>query len=189
MDFPPPPSSLPPAAFHPEPLQAVVCPACFGALAVGADLLGRPAECPLCGRGFRVPLPGAVDAPQQPTSGSPAAGAATPQPRASRRQRRQAMPEEPRHLELTESEPIGQPELAPALDDSQVAAAPAAEMQFQEPVRTVGSGDRVIALRRLTPEEKTSRRARRNLIMLLTGVSILMAIVLLLGTKRSKRRD
>ena len=189
MDFPPPPSSLPPATFHPEPLQAVVCPACFGALAVGADLLGRPAECPLCGRGFRVPLPGAVDAPQQPASGSPAAGAATPEPRASRRQRRQAMPEEPRHLELTESEPIGQPELAPALADSQVPAAPAAEMQFQEPVRTVGSGDRVIALRRLTPEEKTSRRARRNLIMLLTGVSILMAIVLLLGTKRSKRRD
>ena len=99
------------------------------------------------------------------------------------------MTEEPQHLELTESEPIGQPDLAFPLTESQVPAAPAAEMQFQEPVRMVGSGDRVIALRRLTPEEKTSRRARRNLIMLLAGVSILMAIVLLLGTKRPKRRD
>jgi hypothetical protein len=46
----------------------------------------------------------------------------------------------------------------------------------------------VIALRRLTPEEKAVRRARRNLIMMLAGVSILMAIVLLFGTKRPNRR-
>jgi hypothetical protein len=63
------------------------------------------------------------------------------------------------------------------------------ELQFQDPVRTVGSGDQVIALRRLTPEEKAVRRARRNLIMMLTGVSILMAIVFSLGTKRPKRRE
>jgi len=64
-----------------------------------------------------------------------------------------------------------------------------AGLQFQEPVRTVGSGDQVITLRRLTPEEKAVRRTRRNLIMMLTGVSILMAIVLVFGTKRSKRRE
>ena len=67
-------------------------------------------------------------------------------------------------------------------------SAPRTELRFQEPVRTVGSGDHVITLRRLTPEEKAVRRGRRNLIMMVTGVSILMAIVFLLGTKRTKRR-
>lgn len=47
----------------------------------------------------------------------------------------------------------------------------------------------MITLRRLTPEERAVRRARRNMIMMLTGVSILMAIVLVFGTKRSKRRE
>jgi hypothetical protein len=61
-------------------------------------------------------------------------------------------------------------------------------MELHEPVRTIGVGDRVITLHRLTAEEKTVRRARRNVIMLLGGVSILMAIVLLLGTKRTKHR-
>jgi hypothetical protein len=56
-------------------------------------------------------------------------------------------------------------------------------------VRTVVSGDQVITLRRLTPEEKALRRTRRNVVMMLCGFSILMAIVLLFGTKRSKRRN
>lgn len=64
-----------------------------------------------------------------------------------------------------------------------------AELAFDEPVTTVGSGDATITLRRLTPAEKASRRTRRNLIMMLVGVSILMAIVLLLGTKRPRPRD
>lgn len=64
-----------------------------------------------------------------------------------------------------------------------------AELAFDEPVTTVGSGDATITLRRLTPAEKASRRTRRNLVMMLVGVSILMAIVLLLGTKRPSRRD
>lgn len=59
-----------------------------------------------------------------------------------------------------------------------------ATLAFDEPVTTVGSGDTTITLRRLTPTEKASRRTRRNLVMMLVGVSILMAIVLLLGTKR-----
>lgn len=63
-----------------------------------------------------------------------------------------------------------------------------AELAFDEPVTTVGSGDATITLRRLTPAEKASRRTRRNLIMMLVGVSILMAIVLLLGIKRPSRR-
>ena len=73
--------------------------------------------------------------------------------------------------------------------EPQPQAAPVPGLQFQEPVRTVGSGDQMITLRRLTPEERAVRRARRNMIMMLTGVSILMAIVLVFGTKRSKRRE
>ena len=146
MSFPPPHSSFPPTAFHPEPLLAVACPTCFGAIAVGSELLGHPAECPLCGQGFLLPVAGVADAPRQPPAASPAA-------------------------------------------DGPAADAPAAELQFQEPARTVVSGDQVITLRRLTSEEKALRRTRRNVVMMLAGVSILMAIVLLFGTKRPKRRS
>jgi hypothetical protein len=45
------------------------------------------------------------------------------------------------------------------LADVQPSAMPAAELQFQEPVRTVVSGDQVITLRRLTPEEKAALAA------------------------------
>jgi hypothetical protein len=51
----------------------------------------------------------------------------------------------------------------------------------------VGSGGTLIELHRLTPREKSARRARRNLVMLVLGVSILMAIVLIFGTKPRKR--
>ena len=150
MSFPPTTATFPPTAFHPEPLLALACPTCFGAMAVGTDLLGQAAECPLCGCGFRVPLTGIADTPSQPVVAASAASPATEPP---------------------------------------ARKAPVKELQFQDPVRTVGSGDQVIALRRLTPEEKAVRRTRRNLIMMLTGVSILMAIVFSLGTKRPKRRE
>jgi len=143
MSLSPPSSSLPPAAFRPEPLIAIACPGCGVAVAVGVAFLGQAAECPLCGSGFRVP------------SHSPGPDLSTPQ------------------LSAT-------PQLPSAIQ---------AELAFDEPVTTVGSGDATITLRRLTPDEKASRRTRRNLIMMLAGVSILMAIVLLLGTKRPSRRD
>ena len=130
MSFPPTTATFPPTAFHPEPLLALACPTCFGAMAVGTDLLGQAAECPLCGCGFRVPLAGIADTPSQP------AVAASP------------------------ASPTTEPPARPA---------PVKELQFEDPVRTVGSGDQVIALRRLTPEEKAVRRARRNLIMMLTS--------------------
>lgn len=62
---------------------------------------------------------------------------------------------------------------------------PRSELEFAEPVpATIAGAEGVIELRRLKPEEKAARRSRRNAIMLLTGVSILMTIVLLLGTKK-----
>ena len=182
MSFPPTSSSFPPTAFHPEPLLAVACPTCFGAIAVGSELLGHPAECPLCGQGFLLPVAGVADTPRQPPAASPTADAPAPVREPHPRKQRHAPPQEPVANDVA-SPP---PERAP--DESQAQKAPAAELQFQEPVRTVVSGDQVITLRRLTSEEKALRRTRRNVVMMLCGISILMAIVLLFGTKRPKRR-
>jgi len=184
MTFPPTIASFPPAALQPEPLLAVACPSCFGAIAVGAEMLGQAAECPLCGCGFRVPLPTVADSPPQPpVAVSTAATLATEPPARPNKIRRETTPEPP------PSKPVSPPAPQNPFAEPQTPAHPNAELQFQEPLRTVGSGDQAITLRRLTPEEKAGRRARRNLIMMLTGVSILMAIVLLFGTKRPKRRD
>jgi len=70
---------------------------------------------------------------------------------------------------------------------SPAAPQPRGELEFTEPVKMVGSGGTLIELHRLTPREKSARRARRNLVMLVLGVSILMAIVLIFGTKPGKR--
>lgn len=60
-------------------------------------------------------------------------------------------------------------------------AAPAGDLQFQEPVKTVGRGAARIELRRLTDEERRIRRSRRNLMLLLVGAALLIMIVVLLG--------
>ena len=74
-----------------------------------------------------------------------------------------------------------------AASSSAMLQAPAAEMQFREPVKTVGHGANEIELRRLTPEEKDARRRRRNIVMLLTGAAILIAIAVVLGSGRRRR--
>lgn len=60
----------------------------------------------------------------------------------------------------------------------------ASELAFSEPVRTVRHGDTVIEIRRLTPEERRARRVRRNILMIVIGVSILLMVVILLGVGR-----
>jgi hypothetical protein len=203
--------SFPPAA--PEPLLAVACPTCFGALAVGAELFGRAADCPLCGHGFQVPANAApAPAPSSPIASSPIASSAV----ASSAVAGTTTPAADRGASGTSAAPsVANPAavaaLAPATtagdsragsgqssgetpgsgdpaagvaDGSAVAAAETAALRFREPVVTVGSGENVIELRRLTPEEKAQRRARRTIVMLLTGVSILLAIVLTLGRSR-----
>jgi hypothetical protein len=183
MSFPPTTATFPPTAFHPEPLLALACPTCFGAIAVGSDLLGQAAECPLCQCGFRVPLTSVADTTPQPAVAASATSPATEPPARPRQQHREPRPHAP------PPKTAAPPSKENAFDEPPPQAAPVKELQFQEPVRTVGSGAQVVELRRLTPEEKAVRRARRNLIMMLTGVSILMAIVFSLGTKRSKRRE
>jgi hypothetical protein len=185
---------------HPDPLQAIACPACFGAMAVGPDLLGRAAECPLCGSGFRVPSAGVGDPPPRLAS-PPADDKSMPRRRRPKRvsETRSSVPPEaaepaPRRSSFPYEPPrAAEPDPAPPPEPADGEASPPptrpAEMQFQEPVRTIVSGDRVVTLHRLSPEEKSVRRARRNVVMLLTGVSLLMAIVLLLGRKRRGHRS
>ena len=57
----------------------------------------------------------------------------------------------------------------------------ASELVFSEPVRTIRHGDTVIEIRRLTPEERRARRFRRNVLMVVVGVSILLTTYLLLS--------
>jgi len=64
----------------------------------------------------------------------------------------------------------------------------AAELAFSEPVRTIRHGDSLIEIRRLTPEERQARRFRRNVLMIVVGVSILLAVVILLGVGGGGRR-
>lgn len=71
-------------------------------------------------------------------------------------------------------------------DQLPVAGAPpldpkASELVFSEPVRTIRSGNAVIEIRRLTPEERHARRVRRNILMIVIGFSILLMVVILLG--------
>ncbi len=64
----------------------------------------------------------------------------------------------------------------------------ASELAFSEPVRTIRHGTTVIEIRRLTPEERQARRFRRNVLMIVVGVSILLAVVILLGVGGGGRR-
>lgn len=110
-------------------------------------------------------------------------------------------PPEPSPPPAATAEPIPEPVTTPPVEPEPVAAATPAgegaellphpggapadarseELVFAEPVRTIRQGDRVIEIRRLTPEERRSRRFRRNLMMIVVGISILLAIVLVFG--------
>jgi hypothetical protein len=63
-------------------------------------------------------------------------------------------------------------------------APPTTNLAFRDPVKTIHSGNTTIEIRRLTPEEKRSRQARRNLLMLLVGAALLVALVVVLGASR-----
>jgi hypothetical protein len=175
------PSTPTPPAAPAAPLMAVACPACFGALAVGTDLAGLPADCPLCGSGFRVPplaMPSSTR-PVQPPAGTASNATQTHRPAPGREQ-----PSRPRGT-VRQEEPAAAASAA-TLDAVSGMQEPQADsgLAFREPVRTVGSGAGAIVLRQLSPAERAARRTRRNLVMLVGGVSILLTIVLLLGRSR-----
>jgi len=59
--------------------------------------------------------------------------------------------------------------------------AEAAGPTFREPVKTLETTTGTVVLRRLTPEERAQRRARRTLILMVAGALLLFAFVLLFG--------
>ena len=79
-------------------------------------------------------------------------------------------------------------EMTPSL--AEAAAQPAArhrDLEFREPVSTLETEEGLVELRRLTDEEKRLRRSRRNIVMLLVGTTILIALTALLGRDSKKK--
>ena len=144
----------------PEPdLFAVACPRCAAALAVGDDLVGGLAGCPVCQTTFLVPEP---ELP--PPSAQPAPTAAT-----------------------AAADPVWR-EMTPALAEAAAQPAERhRDLEFREPVSTLETEDGTLELRRLSDEEKRLRRGRRNLVMLLVGTTILIVLTLLLGREPKKK--
>ena len=141
---------------HPDALFVVACPVCQGQVAATGSLCGRDACCPLCANLFQVPFP-------------PAAAADSPREAA-------APPSAPGPASLGEDWGGVIEKLAPPRRQL-----PADEVALREPARTVHVGGEVIEIRRLSPEERRARRIRRNLLLIVVGVSILLAIVVLAG--------
>lgn len=140
-------------------LFAVACPRCAAALAVGDDLVGGLAGCPVCQTTFLVPEP---ELPPPPAHPAPTAAAAA-------------------------ADPVWR-EMAPALAEAAAQPAERhSGLEFREPVRTLETEDGTLELRRLSDEEKRIRRGRRNLIMLLVGTTILIVLTLLLGREPNKK--
>jgi hypothetical protein len=77
--------------------------------------------------------------------------------------------------------------LVPDLPAADAVASANPELQFAEPVEEIETARGVIQLRRLTPQERAARRSRRNLLMLLGGISILTGIVLSFSRRSSRR--
>ena len=139
---------------QPDALFVVACPVCRGQVAATGSICGRDACCPLCANLFRVPFP-------------PAAATAP---------RSEAAPPSSASGPATLGEDWGGviEKLAPPRRQP-----PADEIAFREPVRTVQVRGEVLEIRRLSPEERRARRMRRTLVLIVVGVSILLAIVVL----------
>jgi hypothetical protein len=197
------------AILEPDALFVVACPICQGQVAAAGGLCGNDACCPLCASLFHVPFPtpadrAALSAVPQPRGGQPAGVAedwgGVIRQLAPARQDRDPAPEPelptttPAEFDLPEADaaPGRTVDQDPAAGSAEPATEglpvvggtpldPAAtELVFSEPVRTIRHGNTVIEIRRLTPEERRARRFRRNVLMIVVGVSILLATYILL---------
>jgi len=169
------------APLGPEALFVVACPVCRGQVAATGSLCGRDACCPLCASLFHVPVPVPAatvaepaarpgphaDGPTLGEDWGPVIGQLAPPAGPDASAAPETRGQEPADFEYPEPEPAAAAARLPA----------AGELVFQEPVRTVRHGSTVIEIRRLTPEERRTRRFRRNLMMIVVGVSILLLIV------------
>jgi len=171
---------------------AVECPGCRSHLAVHARMAGDGARCPTCRTAFLVPdvpsppppqvAPAPVETPVEPApppavtaSSEPVVFSEPPLPSTRLRVAPPAaeppVPYDANGAERDEA-------LAPAPADTSSEPAPVdPAIAFREPVKTILHGDQVLELRRLTPEERRLRRARRNLLILVIGAALLVALV------------
>jgi len=138
--------------------MVVECPGCRGAVATRGDMPFRAARCPLCGGEFLLPrLRGDEAAVPAPVTTPRSADDLSAQDLRS---------DEPPSFSLPE---------------------PRGELDFEEPVKTIETAEGIKTLRRLSPEEKHARRARRNMIMLAGGATILFVLVYLLRGEQPRR--
>jgi hypothetical protein len=189
------------APLGPDSLFVIACPVCLGQVAATGSLCGSHACCPLCACLFQVPYPAVTRPHDQPVTApldQPPAGIAEDWTRVIRQLARppqdpapQPIPELSAEFELpagmtdsaeTAEDPGARP-AQPGVDGLPIDPS-AMELVFTEPVRTVRHGTTVIEIRRLTPEERRARRFRRNVLMIVVGVSILLAIVLVFGVPK-----
>ncbi|MFM9059838.1 MAG: hypothetical protein ACKOSQ_12065 [Planctomycetaceae bacterium] len=173
---------------------AVECPACRAHVAVSRALVDHVAGCPRCRAPFLVPAP--LVAERVPAPRDAAARPATPQPAPSdgslvfsepplpsTRRRDVPAADAPFALagvsaDAAPTPDVGAPDIGAALSDG---------FAVPERVKTIRSRGVEIELHRLTPEERQARRARRNLIMLVVGAALLVALVVVLGTRTGSR--
>lgn len=179
------------ADLDPDALFVIACPICFGQVAAVSRMAGVAACCPLCAGSFRVPNPqvaaAVVATPEpQPVAFEPATIAAAPAASDLFPAMVEPAPVSVEHPPSPAAAPFAVD--IPAIEvPAAVAATPVAEMQFHEPVKTVGRGAARMELRRLTDEERRIRRSRRNLMLLLVGAAMLIMIVVLLGIPARRR--
>jgi hypothetical protein len=129
-------------------------------IAVDAGLLGMAAECPLCNRGFRLPPASAAAAPPARHRDGTPAGSAAGKPAAT--------------AGTAASRPAGE---AWSKLESRL------EPRLESREATAAGDDQTAKLKRASAD-RAARRARRNVVMLAVGGSLLLGIVMLLGRKR-----
>ncbi len=144
----------------PDRLLSVACPTCSAMIAVDAGLLGMAAECPLCNRGFRLPPASAAAAPPARHRDGIPAGSAAGKPAAT--------------AGTAASRPAGE-----AWSKLEARLEPRLESR-----ETTAAGDDQTAELKRASADRAARRARRNVVMLAVGGSLLLGIVMLLGRKR-----
>jgi hypothetical protein len=155
----------------PEQLFAVACPGCRATVAVDRGLVGDAARCPLCAAGFLVPDPGPAPPAERVSPPSPADRAhdVIPAPAAS-------------------GAAAAPPEAAPARlvppADDQPGRAPR-----EEPLpHPVGADVGAAPDRRLAKDERSRRRSRRTLVIMIGGITILLALAATLGRRPRRSR-
>jgi hypothetical protein len=154
----------------PEHLFAVACPMCRATVGVDRGLAGEAARCPLCQAGFLVPSPGPVRPAERPRPPAPteagggleaaATGATAP------------------------ASSVAAETAVPPIDGRPVRAA------YQETLpRHVGDDAGSPPGRgRHTADERSRRRSRRTLVIMIGGITILLVLAALLGRRPRRPR-